>query len=128
MNRPICPACNRNPVAINYRKGNRIHYRSRCQSCINKNRKIRPPVPRWHIAGYVKKLVCDICKFRAKYPAQMQVYHRDGNLNNCELSYGGSNFEQGGIIVATSNKVSHESICSELKRTIRKFDLYPSDF
>ncbi len=86
MNRPICPACNRNPVAINYRKGNRTHYRSRCQSCINKNRKIRPPVPRWHIAGYVKKLVCDICKFRARYPAQMQVYHRDGNLNNCELN------------------------------------------
>lgn len=86
MNRPICPACNRNPVAINYRKGNRVHYRTRCQSCINKNRNIRPPVPRWHIAGYVKKLVCDICKFRAKYPAQIQVYHRDGNLNNCELN------------------------------------------
>ena len=50
------------------------------------------------------------------------------NLNNCELSYGGPNFEQGGIIVATSNKVSHESICSEVKHIIRKFDLYHSDF
>ena len=86
MNRPICPACNHNPVAINYRKGNRTHYRTRCQSCINKNRNIKPPVPKWARIGYVKKLVCDVCKFRAKYPAQMQVYHRDGNLNNCELN------------------------------------------
>ena len=49
------------------------------------------------------------------------------NLNNDELSYGGSNFEQGGIIVATSNKDSHESICSEIMQVIRKFDLYPFD-
>ena len=49
------------------------------------------------------------------------------NLNNDELSYGGSNFEQGGIIVATSNKFSHESICSEIMQVIRKFDLYPFD-
>ena len=48
-------------------------------------------------------------------------------LNNDELSYGGSNFEQGGIIVATSDKFSHKSICSEIMIIIRKFDLYPFD-
>ena len=47
------------------------------------------------------------------------------NLNNDELSYGGSNFEQGGIIVASSDKFSHKSICTEIMITIRKFDLYP---
>ena len=49
------------------------------------------------------------------------------NLNNDELSYGGSNFEQGGIIVATSGKFSHKSICSQIMQVIRKFDLYPFD-
>ena len=47
------------------------------------------------------------------------------NLNSSELSYGGSNFEQGGIIVATNDKFSHKSICSEIMQVIRKFDLYP---
>ena len=49
------------------------------------------------------------------------------NLNNYELSYGGSNFEQGGIIVATSDNFSHKSICAEIMQIIRKFDLYPFD-
>ena len=47
------------------------------------------------------------------------------NLNNDELSYGGSNFQQGGIIVATSDKFSHKSICTEIMQIIRKYDLYP---
>ena len=49
------------------------------------------------------------------------------NLNNDELSYGGSNFEQGGIIVATSDKFSHNIICKEIMQIIRKYDLYPFD-
>ena len=49
------------------------------------------------------------------------------NLNNDELSYGGSNFEQGGIIVATSDKFSHNSICKEIMQIIRTYDLYPFD-
>ncbi len=46
------------------------------------------------------------------------------NLDNKELSYGKSNFEQGGIIVA-SNNTMHESICLEIKEIIKKYDLYP---
>ena len=49
------------------------------------------------------------------------------NLDSDELSYGGPNFEQGGIIVATSDKFSHKNICSEIMQVIRKFDLYPFD-
>ena len=49
------------------------------------------------------------------------------NLNNDELSYGGSNFEQGGIIVATSDTSSHKSICTEIMQIIRKYDVYPFD-
>ena len=42
------------------------------------------------------------------------------NLDNQELSYGKNNFEQGGIIVATNNKNTHENICLQIKRIIEK--------
>ncbi len=48
-------------------------------------------------------------------------------LNNYELAFVGSNFEQGGIIVARSDIFSHKSICAEITQAIRKFDLYPFD-
>ena len=47
------------------------------------------------------------------------------NLDNEELSYGKSNFEQRGIIVASNNNLMHESICLEIKEVINKYDLYP---
>ncbi len=47
------------------------------------------------------------------------------NLDNEELSYGKSNFEQGGIIVATNNFRTHKSICLEIKEIIKEYDLYP---
>ena len=47
------------------------------------------------------------------------------NLNNQQLTYQNTNFEQGGIIVATSNYVTHNKICLEIKEVIKKYDLYP---
>ena len=47
------------------------------------------------------------------------------NLDNEELSYGKSNFEQGGIIVASNNNLTHKNICLEIKEIIKKYDLYP---
>ena len=47
------------------------------------------------------------------------------NLNNEDLSYGKSNFEQGGIIVASNNHLFHGKICLEIKEIIKKYDLYP---
>ena len=86
MNRPICSACNRRLVAINYIKENRTHYRTRCDSCIRKNRKIKPIAPRWKLEGYQKKKTCDRCGFISKSGAQIVVYHVDGNLKNCNLT------------------------------------------
>ena len=48
------------------------------------------------------------------------------NLDNQELTYGNANFEQGGIIVASSNKIIHKDICLEIKDVINKYDLYPN--
>ena len=47
------------------------------------------------------------------------------NLENEELSYGKSNFEQGGVIIASNNKLNHGTICNEIKEIIKKYKLYP---
>ena len=46
------------------------------------------------------------------------------NLDNKDLWYGKSNYEQGGIIVATNNNLTHEKICSQIKQIIKKNKLY----
>jgi hypothetical protein len=85
LNRPICPVCNKQPCAANYTKNGIRHYRSRCASCIKKNKNIPLPVPRWKLKGYKKKATCDLCGFKSQYASQIIVYHIDGNQNNCEL-------------------------------------------
>ena len=50
------------------------------------------------------------------------------NLDNQELTYGKSNFEQGGIIVASSNCHTHKNICLEIKKVVKKYNLYPFNF
>ncbi len=47
------------------------------------------------------------------------------NIDNQEISYGKNNFEQGGIIIASSNKLIHERICLEIKEIIRENNIYP---
>ena len=47
------------------------------------------------------------------------------NLDNQELSYGKTCFEQGGIIVATSDRKTHGSICLEIKKIIEDYGIYP---
>ena len=47
------------------------------------------------------------------------------NLNNEELTYGRASFEQGGIIVATNDRNTHEKICLEIKKIIEKTGIYP---
>ena len=48
------------------------------------------------------------------------------NLDNENLYYGSSNFEHGGIIVASNNLLMHESICLKIKNIIRENDIYPN--
>ena len=85
MKRPICQSCNQRPCAINYYTDGVARYRSRCETCARKNRGLKPREPRWKSSGYKKKMVCDHCGFRARYSAQMLVYHVDSNLNNVEI-------------------------------------------
>ena len=47
------------------------------------------------------------------------------NINNEELTFGKSNFQQGGIIIASNDRINHGMICSEIKEILKKYDLYP---
>ena len=47
------------------------------------------------------------------------------NLDNQELIYNNSNFEQRGVIIATSNGTNHKEICSQVKKIIEEFNIYP---
>ena len=47
------------------------------------------------------------------------------NIDNEELSYGRGNYKQGGIIIATNNKQTHQKICLQIKEVIIRNDLYP---
>jgi hypothetical protein len=85
MERPICPACNQRACAINCYRDDRVYYRSRCEYCIKKGRRIKTPEPKWKLSGYKKKPTCDRCGFKGKYAAQLLVYHVDGNMNNTAL-------------------------------------------
>lgn len=83
MLRPICPICNQNEVAINYRSNGQTRYRKICSACDRKGKRLKPVPPLWYKSGYRKKAVCDKCGYHAKYPAkQMSVFHVDGNLRN----------------------------------------------
>lgn len=53
--------------------------------CLKKSQHRRVPKLRWQLDGYKKKAICDLCGFRAKYSAQLQVFHCDGNLSNSSL-------------------------------------------
>lgn len=80
MVRKLCRSCMKRPVAVNYHKDGVIHYRSQCDHCANV---AKDGVPRWKKSGYKKKLKCDRCGYSSKYSQQFDVYHIDGNLNNC---------------------------------------------
>jgi hypothetical protein len=75
--RPLC-TCGREPVAINYYKSGKAFYRKQCGLC---SRGVK--IPRWVTAGYKMKSVCDKCGFKSNNLEVFNVFHVDGNLNNC---------------------------------------------
>ena len=83
--RPMCLACNQRFRAVAYHKDDKIQYRRLCEYCIKRRKKLKTPDPKWQLNGYKKKPTCDRCGFRAKYAAQLLVYHVDGNMNNSSV-------------------------------------------
>lgn len=83
--RPLCKVCRKKSAAVNYYKDRRAFYRSMCDSCGRNGGKVKG-LTRWQAAGYRKKDVCEKCGFKAKHSDQLDVYHVDGDLNNCALN------------------------------------------
>lgn len=79
--RSLCNICKERPVAINYKKENKIYYRKMCDHCA-KGRKTGKPL--WWKAGYRIKLKCDHCGFNSQHIEQFAVYYADGNPTNCD--------------------------------------------
>ena len=86
MLRPICKTCGKNHCAVNYIREGVTHYRSGCDECGRKKKKLKPRNPRWKNAGYKKKATCDLCGFHSLFTTQITVFHVDGDLDNAELS------------------------------------------
>jgi len=83
--RPLCKSCGKNLAAVNGYHNNKLYYRSRCESCIRRGKKLPVKRARWQDAGYKRKPACDRCGFKARHAAQLMVFHLDGNLNNCDV-------------------------------------------
>lgn len=82
--RPLC-ICRQRPAAINYKKNGKIYYRKKCEICLKYNQ-TGVGIPKWKLAGYEKKKFCEKCRFQSKYTEQFNVYHIDGNLDNCRIT------------------------------------------
>ena len=79
---PLCQECNSKPAAYNYRRGNKVYYRKKCDSCIKKTSSSVITTPAWQRSGYDKKRSCEMCGFTAQHPYQLDVYYIDGNMTN----------------------------------------------
>lgn len=81
--RDLCKKCRKRPVAINYKKNNRVYYRSMCDHCA---KGFKTEKPTWMSSGYKKKLQCDKCGFQGQHQEQFDVYHTDGDVTNCKYT------------------------------------------
>lgn len=81
--RKLCQQCGTNPCAVNYYKEGKPFYRSKCDRC---SRGSTPGRTRWQLAGYKKLDHCERCGYKSKYTEQFNVFHVDGDLNNCRHS------------------------------------------
>jgi len=82
MKRPVCPACYKRPVAVNYRLQGKTYYRSRCDRCIRNHQQPKDPIPTWIRSGYQKKDRCEKCNFRSRVSEQISVWYIDNNEQN----------------------------------------------
>ena len=82
--RPLC-MCGMRPAAVNYKKAGRTYYRKKCESCL-RNGGTAHSIPKWKQYGYEKKDHCEKCGYKSRHPEQFNVFHVDGDLNNCRPS------------------------------------------
>ena len=84
--RPLCQECHSKPAAYNYRRGDKLYYRKKCDSCIRKSNSSTISTPAWQRSGYTKRNSCEMCGFNAQHPYQLDVHYVDGNMSNNNTS------------------------------------------
>lgn len=78
--RPLC-TCGLRPAAVNYHKNGKTYYRRLCEACLKGG--LFAGIPRWQRAGYKIKNTCDKCGFKSPHKEVFNVFHVDGDLDNC---------------------------------------------
>lgn len=81
--RPVCKTCGINPRAINYKKGEKVYYRSVCESCLALGKK---GTPSWYEAGYRIKDACEDCGIQSPHQEIYKVVYLDKNPVNTQFS------------------------------------------
>jgi hypothetical protein len=60
---------------MGYRRGKKVYWRSLCDTCIRKKKKLRiggiTPLQR---SGYKKKSKCEVCGFKAQESLQLDIF------------------------------------------------------
>ena len=85
--RPLCTKCKSRPRAYAYKKGQKIYWRSLCDSCNRKHKNKRiGGVTALQRSGYKKLKQCETCGFKAQHQNQLDVFFVDGNLRNTTYS------------------------------------------
>lgn len=97
--RPLC-ICGYRPAAINYIKNNKTYYRKKCEVCI-RTKKYAVGIPKWYRSGYRLKSFCEKCGFTSSFSEQFNVFHIDGNLDNC-------NFKNLKTVCANCQRILHK--------------------
>jgi len=81
--RPLCKECKTKPRAYAYRRGDRVYWRSVCDTCNRKRMGKRVGgITALQRSGYKKHKKCELCGFKAQDKAQLDVLFVDGNLRN----------------------------------------------
>ena len=84
--RPLCSQCKINPRAVNYYLNKTVYYRKLCEVCRRKKINKKPAItPRWYLAGYRLKKLCEKCKFEPTTQGQLVVFHVDENQENINI-------------------------------------------
>jgi hypothetical protein len=99
--RPLCVNCKSRPRAVNYYKQGQVFYRRLCESCSRYGEPKGGGIPKWYQSGYRQLDYCEKCGFKSKSKEVFNVYHVDGDLNNCRPN-------------------NLKTICANCQRTLQK--------
>ena len=81
--RPLCEQCKSKPRAYAYKRNQKVYWRRLCDTCNRKKAgKAVGGITALDRSGYRKGRKCELCGFRARESAQLDVLFVDGDMRN----------------------------------------------